>query len=137
MKKLFIGAAIIASVAIGFVVAFALVPAKHASAPAKLVSDITTVNLTDKGAVPDEVNVIVGKTVQFNSKDGKSHNLGVEPTHSHGSIPDTEYTSGTFGPNEAWKVTFKEAGSFNFTDQLNPGISILVIAYHPSTPGTK
>lgn len=136
MKKIIVGVAIVIVAAIGFGVAFKLTPTKSAT-PATVsstITDVTQVNLTATGASPDQVNVIVGKSIQFNSKDGKSHNLGLsdDSQHNHSTESDTAYKSGVFKADEAWKASFKTAGTYTFTDSLNPKISILVVAYVPS-----
>ncbi len=40
-----------------------------------------------------------------------------------------KFESGDFGANEAWKVQFKDEGTFQFHDHLNPKISVLMVAY--------
>ena len=88
----------------------------------------TCVNLYEDKATPDTVAVTVGSYVQFNSKDGKTHDLslgagGTEHIHTG------KFQSGDFGAGEAWRVQFKDEGTFQFHDHLNPKISILVVVY--------
>ena len=118
------------------------------------------VKLTANGAKPDQISVVVGKSVEFKSSDGKTHSLslgegsgersaysssnlklahngaehdavqsdtGHESKHEH----QAGFSSGEFKADEAWRVTFKEAGTYFFHDHLNPDINILVVAYEP------
>lgn len=90
----------------------------------------TCVALQQDMAMPDTVAVPVGSYVQFNSADGKSHNLsfgqgGEEHGHSG------KFYSGEFKSDEAWRVQFNDEGSFVFHDHLNPKISVLVVVYAP------
>jgi hypothetical protein len=82
------------------------------------------------GASPDSIAVPTGSYVQFNSADGKTHNLsqgsGGEEHNHHG-----KFYSGEFKANEAWRVQFNNEGSFIFHDHFNPTISILVVVYSP------
>ncbi len=93
------------------------------------------VALTETGALPSTITVIVGQTVQFNSADGKSHNLTTEKEEA-GSLHEDHgsgivFTSGEFGADEAWRVQFKDKGTYDFRDTENSDISILVVAYEP------
>lgn len=46
-------------------------------------------------------------------------------THDH-----TEgFSSGLFGPDEAWRATFKEPGTYFLHDHANPEVNILVVVY--------
>ena len=88
------------------------------------------VNLKSDRAVPDTLTVPVGKTVQFNSKDGKKHNLSLGlggEEHEHAG----PFHSGEFGADEAWRATFTKAGTYSFHDHNNPKINILIVAYIP------
>lgn len=112
------------------------------------------VNLRDGLAVPDTINVPVGSFVQFNSADGKKYNLAIKnekgslaydhgggaDNHEEGDIHAEEshhdadssaFKSGDFKDDEAWRVQFKEKGTYIFTDAYNPKISILVVVYQP------
>jgi plastocyanin len=104
------------------------------SGPDKVVSqtkcDGICVALQADRAEPDTITVQPGDFVQFNSADGKSHSLSVGEggeEHSHTG----SFSSGTFGGDEAWRVQFKEEGSFLFHDHLNPKINVLVVVYTP------
>lgn len=89
------------------------------------------VDLKDDHANPDTLTVPVGKTVQFNTKDGRKHNISVGEggeEHEHTG----SFHSGDFGKDEAWRATFKEPGTYSFHDHYNPNINVLIVAYRPS-----
>lgn len=133
MKKFVKAGVLMAAAVVGFAIAFAFVPNNKPSPSKPLTnSDIQHVSLLTTGASPSEVYVKLGKSVEFDSKDGKSHNLQLAPPqHSHSTSNDTTYRSGTFKADEAWKATFNEVDSYTFEDTLNPKVSILVVAYKP------
>lgn len=88
------------------------------------------VALREDKAEPDTLTVKKGSFVQFNSADGKTHSLSRGKggkTHSHSG----KFTSGEFKADEAWRVQFKEEGSFFFHDHFNPKINVLVVVYKP------
>ena len=88
----------------------------------------TCVALHEDGASPDVITVVVGSYVQFNSADGKSHDLSLgEGGEEH--VHTGKFSSGEFKADEAWRVQLNEEGSFSFHDHLNPKISILVVVY--------
>lgn len=108
------------------------------------------VDLTEEAAYPVSVAVPVGEYVQFNTKDDKVHNLIVNAAadahggeahggaHSddtadkdHHDVPEGALQSDHFGRNEAWRVQFKQAGTFRITDIHNENIDIVVVAYTP------
>lgn len=97
------------------------------------------VALTKDGIQPDTLAVKVGQYVQFNTADGEQHNLGIgggedgdhvahEAEHEHVG----DFTSGDFGANEAWRVQFKEAGTYKFHDHYHPKLNILIVVYNPN-----
>lgn len=91
--------------------------------------DICVSLLADK-ASPETLTISVGSYVQFNSADGKSHNLSVGKggeDHDHGG----KFSSGEFKADEGWRVQFNEEGTYFFHDHLNPKINILVVVYTP------
>jgi plastocyanin len=122
------------------VIAFAL-SSSLTKAHSKILStkncDSICVNLTKDGMSPDTLTIKEGETVQFNSADGNTHNLGVgtgegesgghEVHHEH--IGDFE--SGDFKMDEAWRVTFKQTGTYSFHDHYNPKLNILIVVYQP------
>ena len=90
----------------------------------------TCIDLRKDDSSPTTVTVIKDSYVQFNSADGKTHNLSLGEggaEHDHKGI----FRSGNFGADEAWRVQFDDEGTFIFHDHLNPKISILVVVYTP------
>jgi plastocyanin len=97
-----------------------------------------TVNLLADRADPTAIAVLKGEYVQFNSKDGKTHNIGQgsgddpvhqqlgQDVHAHNY---NEKESGNFGADEGYRVQFNEVGTYAFHDHLNPKISVTVIVY--------
>ncbi len=88
------------------------------------------VSLADTGASPSTIAVPLNSFVQFNSADGKTYDLslgGGGSEHEHKG----KFQSGDFGKGEAWRVQFKDEGSFIFHDHHNPKVSVLVIVYEP------
>lgn len=91
----------------------------------------------DDAATPNTLAVKVGEYVQFNSNDGRQHQIAQGKGHDFGE--DHEHTeggleSGTFAADEAFKVQFKQRGTYFFHDNLNPKISISVVVYDPEHP---
>lgn len=90
----------------------------------------TCVTLYEDKASPNTIALAVGSYVQFNSADGKSHNLSLGEggsDHNHKG----KFHSGEFKADEGWKVQFNEEGSFYFHDHLNPKINVLIVVYVP------
>lgn len=90
----------------------------------------TCVALKADKAYPDTITITPGSYVQFNSADGKSHSLslgGGGDEHEHQGT----FYSGEFKSDEAWRVQFKDEGSFQFHDHNNPDINVLVVVYTP------
>lgn len=88
------------------------------------------VELTADGASPDTLAVLAGGYVQFNSADGKKHSLSLGKggdEHSHSG----PFSSGDFSADEAWKVQFKEPGTYHFHDHYNPELNVLIVVYEP------
>lgn len=123
--------------------------------------DVTCIDITESGFSQAELAVTTGSTVEFRSADGRSHNLALgrgtdhsahkepttEPHHgddhhaeatshddhdkqAHDHVAGTE--SGEFGANEAWRVQFKQPGTYLIHDHLNPDFTILVVVYDPA-----
>lgn len=118
--------AVIVSV-VSFAVAFSVSRSKNSS---QARCEGTCVALREDTADPDTISVKVGTYVQFNSADGKTHKLSLGEggkEHSHKG----KFTSGDFKGDEAWRVQFKEEGSFLFHDHFNPKINVLVVVYTP------
>lgn len=100
-------------------------------------AEVTCVDLYDTGAIPYSVTVEAGKAVQFNAKGNATYHLATaEDEHGslhdhHGDEPKAHVSSGDFSGTEAWRVTFKEPGTYQFVDENNPEITVLVVAYRP------
>lgn len=97
------------------------------------ISTVHYVGLHADHAEPKEILVKVGDLVQFDSKDGKTHNIAsgkgndYGKAHEHMGVVGIE--SGEFGADEGYRVQFKEVGSFFFHDHLSPNITVSVIVY--------
>ena len=94
---------------------------------------IQHVALTEKAMVPDALTVHVGEYVQFDTADTQSHQIGLgggdEYGKGHEHVGIGEFESGTFGPDEAYRLQFKKAGVYDFHDHMHPKLFITVIAY--------
>jgi plastocyanin len=115
---------------LGFGVAYGLGSSRSGSGVVSAACKSTCVLLGPDKASPDTITVIAGSTVQFNSADGKSHNLSLGEggeEHEHRG----KFYSGEFKSDEAWQVQFNDDGAFTFHDHLNPKISVVVIVYTP------
>ncbi len=111
---------------------------KSSNSAANTVCDlgVTCVDLYDNGASLDEVSVKVGESIQFNAKGSSVYHLANNSdqgslSHDHGSAEKEHISSGDFSGDEAWLVKFSEPGTFNFSDENNPEIKILVVVYNP------
>lgn len=88
------------------------------------------VALGKDGAKPNEISVPLGGFVQFNSADGKKHQMSIGSgghDHSH----QTSFNSPTIGADEGWRVQFNNPGSFYMHDHTNPDINVLIVVYEP------
>lgn len=88
------------------------------------------ISLDSTSAEPQTITVKTGSYVQFNTADGKKHNLflahsGVQH-HDH-----SRYESGDFGSGEAWKVQIREDGSYSFADKYHQSVKVSIVAYTP------
>lgn len=135
----FLGAALlgISAIVIGFAATSILLP-KHAAGSAKSCPDICVL-LTADGMNPNTLAVKKGQFVQFVTADGQEHEIGIgegegDASHHHEHEHLSDYTSGDFGPGEAWRVQFKEVGTYPLHDHHHPNLNILVVVYDPSTP---
>ena len=90
----------------------------------------TCVLLGPDKASPDTITVTAGSTIQFNSADGKSHDLSLGEGGDHHK-QNANFNSGEFKADEAWQVQFNEDGAYTFHDHLNPKISVIVVVYTP------
>lgn len=136
-KFLLLGVVAVIAVGIGFTISTMLVPKKDISS-AKNCPEVCVL-LTENGMSPDTLAIEKGQFVQFNTSDGKRHEIGIgggEDAHSHSDEHEhlSDYTSGNFGPGEAWRVQFKQVGTYKLHDHKNPKLTILVVVYDPSNP---
>jgi plastocyanin len=82
-------------------------------------SSVHQVALKDGAAFPDELVIKVGEQVQFNSNDGRSHNISSGKGNDYGEEHDhVAYAaaSGQFEADEAYLVSFPEPGTYYFHD---------------------
>lgn len=122
--------ALLLSTIMGFALVYALSGRTTGNDAVAKSCDGTCIALEKDGAEPATIAVLVGSFVQFNSADGKSHSLslgGGGDEHSHTG----QFSSGTFKADEAWRVQFKDEGTFKFHDHFNPNINVLIIVYTP------
>ncbi len=99
------------------------------------------VDLETDHATPALLPVKVGESVQFNTKDGLTHNIGPgqgEGSGLHHQPGEHRHSksgpmSGKFGAGEAWLAKFDSPGTYYFHDHLHPKIAITVVVYK-STP---
>ncbi len=96
--------------------------------------NIYYVALNEKNAIPAELLIKRGEFVQFNSNDGKSHDISTGKGNDYGREHDHEGTtqSGPFGADEGYKVQFNLIGTYYFHDHNNPDITITVAVYDPN-----
>ena len=96
-------------------------------------SHVHHIALLSTGAEPDALAVKVDEKVQFDSKDGSTHDIasggGDEYGHDHDHAEGPE--SGIFDAGEAYLVTFSKAGVYHFHDHKHPNVFVTVIAYDP------
>lgn len=134
-EKLVIVAVIAALVAFGVVFAISKSHvAKITSSNSVCPQKVTCVALNKDKAIPDVITIPVGDYAQFNSADGQLHNLGLGggDVHHDGSHVHTgTYVSGDFKGDEAWKVQFNQAGTFDLHDHYRPELHMSVVVYQP------
>ena len=98
--------------------------------------EIHHINLESGKANPADVLIKIGDYVEFDSKDGKTHDIASGKGNDYGKHHDHTATdgieSGPFAPDEGFKVQFKQIGLFFFHDHLNPNIAISVAVYDPA-----
>lgn len=121
---------VIAAAAFGGGLALSSRNSDKQAGPIQTNCDGTCVALYAESALPDAVAVVNGSFVQFNSADGKRHNLSIggDDTH-HTAQTVEEFTSGDFEADEAWRVQFKKDGTYSFKDKYNDSIRVNVIVY--------
>ena len=83
---------------------------------------------------PSYLLIKTGEYVEFDSKDGKSHNIasgvgnGNDEKHDH---QQGQVESGEFAPDEGFLAQFNKVGTFYFHDHQNPNINISIGVYDP------
>ncbi len=96
------------------------------------------VKLQSDRAEPSAIAITRGDYVQFNSADGRTHNIGQgrgdDQVHVAAGLDEHDHAgdgkeSGDFGPDEGYRVQFNQVGTYDFHDHLNPTISVTVIVY--------
>ncbi len=119
--------------------------------------DIKQVDLYESSVSEDTIILKVGQTVQVNNKSDFDRELSLgsgnaghdekqpepsevsesdahdkeESKHSHDHTDG--FSSGLFGPDEAWRGTFQEPGTYFLHDHANPEVNILVVVYESDT----
>ena len=97
--------------------------------------------LNKAGADPAIVRVSVGSILEFASHDGNYHDMAGDTSEvmasmtdhsSHDAHATHRYTSGIFGPEEAYRVRMDHAGSYLFADTIHPETIIHVDVYERS-----
>lgn len=130
-QKLLMIVVLVALVSFGVAYAIGSRNNKQASGPIQTQCGGTCVALYDEQADPEVVTIATGSYVQFNSADGQKHSLsigGAGTTH-HGNV--AAYSSVDFKGDEAWRVQFKQDGTYTFKDAYHPKVSINVVVYTP------
>lgn len=99
------------------------------------------VNIEADGMKPNELALKTGEFVQFNTADNRKHNIALENSEgtklSENNQPsrdmntESEYKSGEFGKDEAWRVQFKKPGTYRLYDRNYPENKILIVVYTP------
>lgn len=98
------------------------------------------VALTANGASPIDLLIRVGEYVQFDSKDGKVHDIASGAGDGDGEHHDhtaAGLESGDFKADEGYRVQFIKIGSYYFHDHLNPMTTISIAVYQPEATSTQ
>jgi plastocyanin len=112
------------------------------AAVALLVSGVATagavqdriVQITEKGYMPDRIEVIVGQKVVFQNATQKDHTVTSAAKPAYGSEQDkdgTEFDSGVIKPATSWEHTFSKEGTYSYyckEDKLMTGTIIVNLA---------
>lgn len=98
-------------------------PAATATAPGPVsVSESeTVVGITDEGFAPSAVSVAVGGTVTFRNDDAVPHQVASSPHPVHTDYPPLN--GPVLNPGESHSVVFTPAGTYQYHDHLNPGLT--------------
>lgn len=126
--KLFIPVVFVIVGLIGFGTAFGISRMDDTASASSCGDQANCINLYGKTADPDTIAVTAGSYIQFNSSDGGKHNIALAHAAVHHE-DSSEYESGEFGGDEAWRVQFKKDGAYTFRDKYHPEVKINVIVY--------
>ena len=106
-------------------------PAQPISSANSAVATTTVrVALFSNRAEPSVVLLETGGVVEFVIRDGQKHNISQGQGNDYGKNHDHAgegIASGLFGPEERYRLTFKQPGIFFFHDDLAPDIFVTVI----------
>lgn len=128
-QKVMIAVLVLAAGLVGFGVTYAVSSNRQGSKVVTPNCSGVCVNLLGKKASPDTLAITKGTYVTFNSADGGSHELTLGDPGEHGHSNPESLESGVFGADEAFRVQFKEDGTYRFTDKKNPEVTIIVVVY--------
>ncbi len=132
--QLVVLAVAVALTAFGLGVAISHPEVKKVAASAICPQNTTCITLKDDRAEPDVITVPLGGYAQFNSADGQTHNIGEgsgDEHHDGSHVHTGTSMSGDFKSDEAWRVQFKQTGTYDFHDHYHPEIHATVIVYQP------
>ena len=125
-NKLIIGLAIVV-ILVSFAGAWKLSSSKNSAATVKCPVQVC-ISISAQNKQPTEYTIKSGSYIQFNNADGKIHEI--ELIHSGIQHKDpSRYSSGPIKAGEAWKVQFKQDGTYIFVDKYNPDVEMSVIVY--------
>ena len=126
-------------IAIFVVFALGAFIASRTYAKASAQSDIRhSVALTMSGIQPSAIAITKGDYVEFDTKDGRTHEIGQgkgdDAVHQDAGQYVHDHLiggkqSGNFGPGEGYKVQFSQTGTYDFHDHLHPELSLTVVVY--------
>ena len=79
---------------------------------------------------PDALSIHAGEYVQFNTSDGRLHEVGLGKGDEYGEDHDhvdPEFESAEFGSGDAYRVKFSKPGVYDFHDHAHPELFATVI----------
>lgn len=100
-------------------------PQAAASPVAPPVEAPALVSIAATGFSPASITVPVGGAVSFTNNDTQSHQVASAPHPVHTNYPPLN--GAVLAAGETQTVTFTQAGSFNYHDHLNPGLTGVVV----------
>lgn len=138
---IFVGGFVVVSVA-AFAVTYTMSAKSEKTSTASIVTnaqgtkeDPHQVALLANNKDPVDIIIKKGEYIQFNSKDGKDHQL-IQGAHSkeHGPTGHTPspLDSGIIKGDEGYLLQFKETGKYDFHDNYNHNSTISVLVYDPT-----